>query len=223
MHVTDFTGFTDDTLDFLSGLKANNTREWFADNRPVHERSVKKPAQAFSQLMAAELEKLTGAPQNPKIFRINRDVRFSNDKSPYNTHIHMSWTPGSGGEGAPAFMFGLSTDYCTTGCGVFEFPGPMLDRWRATLAGPGGDEVAGLVEKLAKAGCRIDGPALKRPPAGFAADHPLAELSRHKGFAAWCDFETPRAATEPDIARHSLARFERLLPLWRFLSGLNQN
>lgn len=223
MSVTDFTGFTDATLDFLSGLKANNTREWFADNKPVYERAVKKPAQAFSQLMAGELEKLTGAPQKPKIFRINRDVRFSKDKSPYNAHIHMSWMPESGGEGAPAFMFGLSAQYCTVGCGMFEFTGAALDRWRATLAGPYGSDVAKLADRLAKDGCRLDDPALKRPPAGFAPDHPLAGLSRHKGFTAWCDLEAPHEATRADIARQCLTRFERLLPLWQFLAGLNQN
>ncbi|MFZ2101712.1 MAG: DUF2461 family protein, partial [Oricola sp.] len=85
MAATDFTGFNDETITFLADLKANNARDWFADNKPLYERALKKPAGAFAGLMADELEKLTGAPHKPKIFRINRDVRFSRDKSPYNS------------------------------------------------------------------------------------------------------------------------------------------
>ena len=222
MAATDFTGFTAETLDFLAGLKLNNTREWFAANKSAYERAVKKPAQAFSQLMAAEIERLTGAAHNPKIFRINRDVRFSKDKSPYNTHIHMSWSPAAGGDAAPAFMFGLSTEYCTVGCGVFEFRGATLDAWRAAIAGPGGEDFARLVDGLTGEGYRQGEPDLKRVPTGFDADLPQAGLLRHKGYVLWRDFEGPAAATGPGIARRSLGDFERLIPVWRFIAALSQ-
>ena len=102
MPATGFSGFSDETLAFLNGLKANNSRDWFDANRKSYEAAVKAPSKAFSDIMAGELERLTGTAQKPKIFRINRDIRFSKDKTPYNTHIHISWMPVGGGEGAPA-------------------------------------------------------------------------------------------------------------------------
>ncbi|WP_370322024.1 DUF2461 domain-containing protein [Oricola sp.] len=218
MPATGFSGFSDETLAFLNGLKANNSRDWFDANRKSYEAAVKAPSKAFSDIMAGELERLTGAAHKPKIFRINRDIRFSKDKTPYNAHIHISWMPVGGGEGAPAFMFGLSTEYCTLGCGTFEFPKPMLERYRETIAGARGEELGKMIDGLVADGYRLNEPALKRVPAGFPADHPRAALSLHKGLALWRDFESPQSATEPDLMRKCLGHFETLLPFWRFLS-----
>ena len=217
MPATGFSGFSDETLAFLSGLKANNSRDWFDANRKTYEGAVKAPAKAFSDIMAGELERLTGAAQKPKIFRINRDIRFSKDKSPYNAHIHISWTPVGGGD-APAFMFGVSTEYCTVGCGMFEFPKPMLERFRETIAGAGGKELGQMIDGLVADGYRLSEPALKRVPAGFPAEHPYAALSLHKGLALWRDYEGPRSAAEPGLVERCLGDFETLLPFWRFLS-----
>ena len=220
MATDEFTGFTDETLAFLSGLKANNARAWFDENRKTYEAAVKAPAKAFSEVMAGELERLTSAAHKPKIFRINRDLRFSKDKTPYNTHVHISWLPAAGGDGAPAFMFGLSPEYCTVGCGLFEFPGPMLETYRETIAGAGGDDLGRTIDELTEDGFRVSDPALKRLPASFPADHPRAGLALHKGLVLWHDFDSPQAATEPDIMARCLGHFERLLPFRRFLSTL---
>lgn len=220
MTVPEFTGFTADTLDFLSGLKANNSKDWFDEHRKTYEASVKKPAKAFAELIAGELERLTGTAQKPKIFRINRDIRFSKDKSPYNPHIHISWIAADSGESPPAFMFGLSPDYCTAGCGVFEFAKPVLETYRKAIAGSRGDDLGTILNGLNGDGFRLSEPVLKRVPPAFPADHPRVELLLHKGIAAWFDFEGPQDAARPDIMVRSLERFERLLPLWRFLRDL---
>ena len=220
MPAPDFTGFTAATLDFLSGLRTNNNRDWFDANRKVYEASVKKPAKAFSELMAGELESLTGTAQKPKIFRINRDIRFSKDKTPYNAHIHMSWFPTTGGDSPPAFMFGLSPEYCTIGCGVFEFSRPALESYRNAIAGSRGDDLGAILDDLKAAGFRISEPVLKRIPPGFPSDHPHVELSLHKGIAAWLDFSEPREATRPEILAQCLKGYEILMPLWRFLREL---
>lgn len=223
MAATDFTGFTDETLAFLRDLKADNTKEWFAANKASYEAAVKKPAQAFAQVMAGELERLTGVAQKPKIFRINRDLRFSKDKTPYNTHIHISWTPIGGTADSPAFMFGLSTEYCTLGCGVFEFSKPGLAAYRSAIAGADGDDLAGMIDAMVAQGCRVQEPALKRVPAGFPDDHPHVNLSLHKGIAVWRDLENPQAATSPDIMTRCLDHFTMLLPLWRFVAILSDH
>jgi uncharacterized protein (TIGR02453 family) len=216
----DFTGFTDATLDFLVGLKTNNTRDWFASNRNTYDACVKKPAKAFAELMAGELESLAGIAHKLKVFRINRDVRFSKDKTPYNSHIHISWLPVDAADGPPAFMFGLSPDYCTVGCGVFEFSRTSLETYRKAIATSRGDDLGHMLKALKADGFRLQEPALKRVPPGFPADHPWVELALHKGIAVWFDFEGPCDATRPDIMVRCLTRFTELLPLWRFLREL---
>lgn len=213
-------GFTGETLRFLSDLRDNNTREWFREHGDDYEAHVKAPAAAFAGTMAVALEAMSGTAQKPKIFRINRDVRFSKDKTPYNTHVHMAWLPADGGMSPPAFMFGLSPDYCTVGCGVFEFAAPVLEAYRQAIAGSAGDDLGALLGELEAGGCRLSEPALKRLPAGFPADHPWAELALRKGLGAWCDFEGPETATRPGLADRCLERLEKLMPLWRFLHDL---
>jgi uncharacterized protein (TIGR02453 family) len=217
MGASTFTGFAGDTIGFLKDLKANNTRDWFQANKKTYEAAVKKPAPAFAEVMAGEIEGLTGTPHKPKLFRINRDIRFSKDKTPYNTHIHISWMAVDGDAGTPAWMFGLSPEYCTIGCGVFEFPREALEIYRRRIASNEGDELGRLIDQLKKTGYRINEPALKRVPAGFPDDHPYVELSLHKGIVMWRDMEGPEAATKSDIIGRCLQYFGELMPVWTFL------
>ncbi|MEO0470637.1 MAG: DUF2461 domain-containing protein [Bacteroidota bacterium] len=83
--------FTQDYLDFFANLSANNHREWFQANKKRYENSVKKPFAAF---VDALIERVQGEDDpeiriTPKeaIFRINRDIRFSKDKTPYKNHM----------------------------------------------------------------------------------------------------------------------------------------
>lgn len=77
--------FSSEFVDFFKGLAAHNDRDWFLGNKKTYENHVKKP---FQQLVADLLE-ATGSslPVKDCVFRINRDVRFSNDKSPYKLHV----------------------------------------------------------------------------------------------------------------------------------------
>lgn len=81
--------FTPTYLQFFKDLAANNNRDWFNDNRKLYEKEVKKPFAAFVKDVIAEIGKRDPKVQvEPKnaIFRINRDIRFSKDKTPYNVH-----------------------------------------------------------------------------------------------------------------------------------------
>ncbi len=82
--------FTKDFLQFFKELKKNNTKEWFDENRKRYENSVKKPLNVFvnemiGRIHAEEPEVMILA--KDAITRINRDIRFSPDKTPYNVHI----------------------------------------------------------------------------------------------------------------------------------------
>ncbi len=77
------------TFDFLTELKANNSREWFADNRAKYEAALADVRNFLTDLIAALSEfdpKINTSIQASKcLFRIYRDTRFSNDKTPYKS------------------------------------------------------------------------------------------------------------------------------------------
>jgi uncharacterized protein (TIGR02453 family) len=78
--------FIEDYLEFFKELAANNNKEWFDANRKRYENNVKKPFQKFVDDLILELSKIDTEIQitsKEAIFRINRDIRFSNDKTPY--------------------------------------------------------------------------------------------------------------------------------------------
>ena len=84
------TYFTQDYLDFFLEFENNNNKEWFHDNKKRYETSVKKPILTFVEDLIQEMQKHDPEINpNPKkcINRINRDIRFSKDKTPYNTHV----------------------------------------------------------------------------------------------------------------------------------------
>src|SRR5262244_2590321 len=92
MPMTDraFAAFPKEGLQFLRTLKRNNNREWFQEHKSIYDNSVKQPMLNLIDALAIEFQKF--APEmvaSPKVsaYRIYRDTRFSNDKSPYKTHI----------------------------------------------------------------------------------------------------------------------------------------
>ncbi len=218
MTASDFQRFSEAALLFLSDLKANNTRDWFAANKTVYETEIKAPAAAFCDVMTAELQRLTGQVHSAKVFRIYRDVRFSKDKTPYNTHLHIAFTPQSELASPPMWFFGLGLEKLSLGCGVFSFDPATLEQFRARVTGPDGDKIAGVLADLWDAGMRLHEPELKRVPNGYPKDHPHADLLRHKGLSAWTDLDDRSIITRPDGVRRCMAEFERLKPLFDMLN-----
>jgi uncharacterized protein (TIGR02453 family) len=208
----------EESIAFLQGLEANNTRAWFDDNREFYERALKRPAERFSARMTERLAALTGTPHGAKIFRIHRDVRFSKDKTPYNPHLHIAFFRDGGSPRGPSWFFGLHPDHLVLGAGVMAFDGRALDRYRARVAGPHGAALAKVLAGHEREGARISGPDLKRVPAGFDARHPRADLLRRKGLAVWIDRPDPRLATGPEAAERCVDVFMRLRPVHDWLA-----
>ena len=102
-----FSGFASDDLAFLTGLAANNDRDWFTANRAAYDNGL-KPAlsaliEATSSACAARGVPLSGDGKK-SVFRIHRDVRFSKDKRPYKTHISATLTR-DGAKMSPGMMY----------------------------------------------------------------------------------------------------------------------
>lgn len=168
---------------FLRDLDANNTRDWWQEHKAIYDAKLKTSALELLEALCAPLQKLTGASVAPKLFRPHRDVRFSKDKTPYNTHLHMMWQVATEAPQNPVFFFGIGQDYVTTGAGMMEFDKPVLTNWRK-MVDLDTDRIAGIISGIETQGFGLREPALKRVPSPFEPDHPAARLLRMKGVVA---------------------------------------
>ena len=189
-----FRGFPPDALDFFVELEGHNERAWWQANKPRFDTSVGEPMRALLDVLEPEFGVF-------KVFRMNRDVRFSADKSPYKT-AHAAMTESDGGA---ANYVQVSATGLMVGAGIYHMAGDQLDRYRAAV----GDERTGVEVEAAIAAARnarldIAGiePALATAPRGWPRDHPRIGLLRMKGLITVRDFGAPawvhtrRAANE---------------------------
>lgn len=218
--------FPKDTVKFLKDLDKNNNRDWFKENKQRYESAWRDPAEEFAELMAVSLSELTGAEQVSKLFRIYRDVRFSKDKTPYNTHVHISFfnperkQAAANGGCTPHWFFGLETDRVVLGAGAFDFDKVTLARYRQRVDGKDGERLQKLVDKLAKQGATLHEPALKKVPPGFGKDHPRGELLRCKGLVVWKNLGKPALASEGNLIALCKKEFKVLKPVNDWLLSL---
>ena len=214
-----FRAFSNDAIDFLRDLRVNNERAWFNAHKATYEREIKRPAEAFSMAMTAALEILTGRPHGHRIFRIHRDVRFSKDKTPYKSHLHIAFMPKDGQPSPPSWFFSLDPEQLTLGTGAFAFDKADLERYRKRVFGDDGQELADIRRRLEGQGIRFGKPDLMRVPSGYPADHPQADLLRQKGLTAWIDHQDPTKAAESDLVDVCIDEFKQLKPVFDWLSA----
>ena len=89
-----FEGFSKEMFKFLHGLKKNNNKAWFEAHRYDYEQYLREPSKALAYAMGtyfSEHKMPVIGNAKTSLFRINRDIRFSADKSPYKTHIGLSF------------------------------------------------------------------------------------------------------------------------------------
>lgn len=181
-----FRGFSKTAPGFFHHLAAEMNREWFKANKQVYEEEWVAPMTALLDDVRGKLAPAyKGTPlQEPKVFRIQRDVRFAKDKAPYKTTIGGFVSTGKGNpmeSGAAVYVqLGLE-EY--VGAGYYVFSPDQLARWRKQVAADKpGKEIAALVAAAAKKGMSLDAhDVLARVPRGIDPEHPRAELLRHKG------------------------------------------
>ena len=219
--------FTPASLRFLRGLAKNNNKEWFEAHRAEYENEVREPMRDLIGEMNAKLA--TVAPEiggDPKrsMFRINRDIRFSKDKSPYKTHAacwfhHRRATSRVGSEadaGSAGFYFHLEPGRSMVGGGLWMPPRPQLNKIRDAIADdPDGFEA--VVRGLKKYGGLDDEAVLTRMPRGFSEENPAAKWLRYQSFTSG------RLLSDADVTSTKLpallARdFQGLVGLVRFLN-----
>jgi uncharacterized protein (TIGR02453 family) len=198
---------------FFTDLRANNTRDFYEAHKATYNAEIKKPAELLADLFAEDLARHTGTPHKPKVFRIHRDVRFSKDKTPYNTHLHMMWSQPSQTP-TPAWFFGSSPDYLILGMGVMHLEKDSLTAYRNMVDRRGDD----LTDAMEASGASLSdwGPdPLKRVPKPFDPDHPHGDLLKRKAFALSADLTD--GWQDKGLLKTLNAMIPALLPVWTIL------
>jgi uncharacterized protein (TIGR02453 family) len=191
--VEGFAGFSDEAIQFLLELQAEQNREWFKAHQAEYERLCRRPLELFVTELQQRLSDVYPqiAEVEPHLFRIQRDTRFSKDKAPYKTNVaaglairpvadseERHTTPGM------HFSFGLDGEYVALG--AWHMEQPMLTRYRQLLDDRRlGGEINSIAEDLTARGWSLGSmESLKRVPPPYPQDHPCAELLKRKGLAA---------------------------------------
>ena len=204
-----------DAQSFLRKLEKNNRRPWWEENKATYVEKLKEPALALLENLSPKLQELAGDPVKTKLFRPHRDVRFSKDKTPYTTHLHMMWQIEAGGRANPAFFFGINTTRAFVGAGMMGFDKDLLEDWRK-MVDLDGDRIGSLVAGLQSEGfTHWQEPELKRVPKPWTADHPLADLLRRKSLVMSAPLPPDRPLKDALITI-----FARATPLNKMLGGI---
>ncbi len=167
-----FRGWPAEAIEFYEGLEADNSKAYWQERKPVYDAVVKAP---LDELLGALAEEFGPG----RVFRPNRDIRFSADKSPYKTAIAAT----VGGDNYVQF----SARGLGAGSGMWMMAPDQLDRYRRAVDDDGtGRALESLIEVARRAKLEITGhDRLKTAPRGYPRDHPRVELLRNKGVIAW--------------------------------------
>ncbi|GHV57864.1 TIGR02453 family protein [Deltaproteobacteria bacterium] len=226
--MSDFVGFSPAAVEFLADLRRHNDRAWFAAHRDLFETLLLEPARDLVADLGVRFQRkrpaLIADPRvDRSIYRLNRDTRFSPDKSPYKTHLALWFWEGAATAArleCPGFYLHLDPDFLGLSVGCYRFSDRGLAAWRAALGSP---KTVARLKKLVRAlearGHFPGEPELKRTPAGFAPDHPAADFLRHKGFYTWSEIRPhPPEIFGPEALEYLFQHWSAGLGLHAFLT-----
>ena len=178
-----------ETLQFLDDLKANNNRDWFLENKKRYEAFKKDYYQLASDLLDA-LKPLDASLEMQEVknctFRINRDIRFSKDKTPYKSHLGFWFSSGAKGQNRSGYYIHLEKGASFIAGGLYCPESDDLKKMRKEIAYFHEDLEEILEEKNFKKEFkdfdRNEKNTLKNPPRGYEKEHPAIELLKLKSF-----------------------------------------
>lgn len=215
--------FPTGSLKFLAGLAKNNKREWFQPRKEEFEEVVQQPLLELAAMLNAIFEKEAKeyAFLEPKkaVNRIYRDVRFSADKSPYQTHVSVLFPHQKlGKKGGAAFYFGLSAKQATLAAGMYFGETRELQAVRQQLA-ERHQEFRKILKgkRLKDVFGELQGESLKKAPRQFGADHEAADLLQRKQWLLMAQ-RPSETVTEKQFGSAVVEAFRAALPFVRFLN-----
>ena len=210
-----------ESIDFLKKLSKNNSREWFNANKDkyttAHENIIE-----FAGALLAEMNKhdnIETASGKASLYRIYKDVRFSKDKTPYNTHWNGGFKRATkklrGG-----YYFNIQPGNSFAACGFWGPDTNDMKRIREDIAMNYEDWQKMLADKtLVKTFGKMRGEQLSSAPRGYEKDHPAIDLLRYKQFLLRHDFKDDEVLA-PGFVNEASNVFKKMRPFLDFMSDI---
>lgn len=210
-----------DVLDFLSELQKNNRKEWMDENKPTYQAARKE----FVQLVTGLIEKITvfdptitGLLAKDCIFRINRDIRFSKDKSPYKTNMGAFIAQSGRKTKGAGYYLHLQPGNCFFGGGIYMPQATELAKIRQEIDYNAAQLKEILDDKTFKSTFgELQGEQLKTAPKGYPKDHEHIDLLRYKSYTVFTKFAESKVK-QKDFADWLITQFKVMQPLNIFLN-----
>jgi uncharacterized protein (TIGR02453 family) len=206
-----FAGYGQEAVDWFIGLERDNSKSYFTATRSQWETHVLQPLTAMLESLALEFGGTV------RVFRQNRDVRFSRDKSPYKTTTYgvLERSGSAAGLYAQISAAGL---YAATG--YHEMASDQLERFREAIAhDKTGAALVAILHKIHSAGLTTMTltPPLKTAPRSYPRDHPRVELLRQKDLVVGRLLPPGAELASPGAQEHVAAVWRAGLPLGAWL------
>jgi len=215
--------FSDKSFPFLRGLARNNNREWFLKHKPDYEAYVRGPFQRLLTDLQPDLAAISPQfradprPVGGSLFRIHRDTRFANDKTPYKTHagarlFHQRFREVD----SPSFYVHIQPGHCFVGAGLWHPQAPTRTRIRHFLVDNPEAWRKAVHSPAFKRRFELGGELLTRPPRGYPADHPLIEDLKRQSFVGSTALDDS-VVLGPQLRRSIAGALAGLAPLVDYL------
>ena len=211
------------TLKFLSALKKNNNRDWFLANKKDYDAAKKDFAEYVQKLitgLAAFDKEISGLEAKNCVFRINRDVRFSNDKSPYKSNMGANMSPGGKKSPSAGYYFHIEPGGKSFIAGGMWQPEPdKLKAVREDIIYDPAEfkKIIGNKEFKKHYSSLADEDKLKTAPKGFDKAHPDIELVKYKSYIVVKSL-SDKELLDKNLVKNTLEAFKALKPLNDFLN-----
>lgn len=209
---------------FFRELKENNNREWFQANKQRYEMYVREPLLRFITDFGVRLAEISphylADPRRAggSLFRINRDIRFSKDKSPYKTAAGIQFRHESGKDvHAPGFYLHLEPGNVFAGAGIWHPDTKTLGKIRDAIVADPSRWQRVISGEAFRASYELGGESLKRAPKGYDPDHPFIEDLKRKDFVAGAPFSEEEACV-PNFIDHFTESCRKTAPFVEFLT-----
>jgi uncharacterized protein (TIGR02453 family) len=212
------------TLKFLKGLKKNNDKSWFDKHRQEYEDARDDFERFIQQVIDRQSksdEDLKNLVARKCLFRINRDIRFSKDKSPYKKNFAASMDRGGKKSGLAGYYFHLEPGESFLGAGIWQPEPSSVKKIRQEIDYH--PEVLDVLLKSKKFKSFYPGlytgedVQLKKIPAGYEKDNPAAEYLRFKSWMV-ITAVTDNLLTSKNLLKFTLDAFKTAQPLVKFLN-----
>ena len=203
---------------FLDDLKLNNNREWMNENKNRYQRN-EKILKSFYAEVKEDLNTFD-AIDKTKVFRINRDVRFSNDKTPYNVHRSVSYSR-EGDQRRGGYYLRIQPGNSRMAGGFFSPEPADLLRIRKEFEMDDSEIREILAQPAFKKafGGFNPGNQVKTAPRGFSVEHPANDLIKNKSFFVSHTF-TDAEVLAADFQKKIIDHYKLLLPFFNYMSDV---